>query len=376
MESDAGEKKHKATGKRLGDLRKKGSVLRSKDLSGGLTLLISMLLVIFFSSSFEVLLKKNLLLSTNGIKDILVSHELGMVSFKIVSSSIIFLIPVFSMSFISAWLGPFIFGGWNFTLEALHFKTDNLSVSNNLKKIFSIKRAATEIFKSAFKSFLIIGALIYFMLTQKDAILSLIKYPILKAIQLSGEILTNFIMLLGAVVILMVSIDMAIQYFQFHSENKMSTQELKDEGKETEGNADVKRKIRSRQMAMIKQRLHAMVPQANVIITNPTHYAVALRYDETKDRAPKVLAKGKGPIAQQIRFLAISHSIPIYEEPLLARAIFHTTKNGSEVKPELYMAVAIVLSYIHQLRNYQQGKGQLPKVATDLKIPAEFIFDK
>ena len=121
--------------------------------------------------------------------------------------------------------------------------------------------------------------------------------------------------------------------------------------------------------------LTSVIPKATVIVTNPTHYAVALSYAEGKDKAPKVLAKGKDHVAQQIRSLAAQHGIPIYPAPPLARALFHVGKIGSDIQPDLYMAVAVVLSYVQQLKNYQQGNAAMPRVADDLAIPANLIFE-
>jgi len=375
MANDAEDKQHQATGKRLADLRKKGSALRSKDLSGGVTLLITILLVVYLSPNFQNKMNSNFNISIDAIQHILRSPDtLFIAAHAIIFNSLMFLLPLFIVSFLGAWLSPFLFGGWNFTFESINFNIGNLNPITNLAPIFSPKRAAVEILKSMFKSFIVIGALIYFIFTEKNEILSLLAYPVATAIEIGVHIIISFVSILVFTVIIMVMFDIAIQYTQYHSKNKMSTQELKDESKDTEGNQEVKRKIRSKQHAMMKQRLHSTVPKAHVIVTNPTHYAVALRYDENKDRAPKVVAKGKNEMAQQIRLIAATHGIPIYEAPPLARALFHTTKPGFEIKVELYMAVAIVLTYVHQLKNYQQGRGILPQYVSDLKIPDEYIF--
>jgi len=194
------------------------------------------------------------------------------------------------------------------------------------------------------------------------------------SINVGYSIIKSFIILLCITLIALMAFDVFYQYVQFQNQSKMTGQELKDEYKDTEGSVDVKRKIRSAQFALLRQRLAVSVPQANVVITNPTHYAIALKYDAKKDRAPKVVAKGKGPLAQQIRFLAIANAIPIYEAPPLARAIYHTSKVNTEIHPELYMSVAIVLSYVHQLKNYQMGAGKQPDFVEDLEIPKEFIY--
>ncbi len=154
----------------------------------------------------------------------------------------------------------------------------------------------------------------------------------------------------------------------------MTDQEVRDEGKESEGNPEVKRKIRSTQLQRLRQRLQQAVPKSTVVITNPTHYAVALAYDSQRDNAPRIMARGCDLIAHEIRMLAVANAIPIYEAPVLARAIYHSGKVGREIHPGLYMAVAIVLSYVHQLKSFQVGVGAAPVPVYEFDIPTELIF--
>ena len=174
----------------------------------------------------------------------------------------------------------------------------------------------------------------------------------------------------------MVTLDMVHSYFGYQKKVMMSLQEVKDEQKETDGNPEIKRKIRAAQMAASRQRIQLDVPSATVIITNPTHYSVALKYTEHVDKAPKIIAMGKNNLAAEIRLTAIKHAIPIYEAPELARAIYFTGKVGSYIIDDLYMAVAIVLSYIAQLKNYQIGLGNKPDYVNDLQVPKQYHFDK
>ena len=376
MEDDSLEKEHLATSKRLADLRKKGVVLRSRDLSGGLVFLAMIGALGFTASQIAVRIKENFIGAFTGIKQ-LTADPLFLLHFfrKIALDNFMLLLPLFFIVLMASVIAPFIFGGWNFSLTSIQFNFDKLNPINNIPKIFSPKKAAMEIVRSTCKGVLILGVLIYFVFVNKSEMVELMNFPVKMAISSSFFMIKQFVVLLSVALIVLVAFDIVYQFYQFQSTSKMSSQELKDEYKEAEGSVDVKRKIRSAQFAVFKQRLSSSVPKANVIVTNPSHYAVALKYDEKKDRSPKVIAKGKGQLAHQIRFLAIANAIPIYEAPPLARAIYHTTKLNAEIRPELYMAVAIVLSYVHQLKNYQLGMGAPPSIVRDLEIPKELTYD-
>jgi flagellar biosynthetic protein FlhB len=375
METEQQDKQHAASSKRLDELRREGTVLRSRDLMSGLVFIVAIFQVIYLSSNFKARLQENFLFSFNSIKQVVNNHmALSDVIKQVVVGNFMLLLPIFCIMFIAVMMSPFLFGGWNFTLEVLGFKLKKLNPINNLKNTFSLSRILTDMVKSMVKATFLIIVLISFFLAQKKNIVSLVNLPVKASIHVSYSIIISFVMYLTGSIVVLVFFDVLQHYFQFQKKSKMSTQELKEEHKSSEVSSEVKRKIRSAQLALLKQRLSLSVPQATVIITNPTHYAIALRYDERKDRAPKMLAKGKDIMAQQIRYLGISNTIPIYEAPALARAIFHTTKLNHEIHPALYMPVAIVLSYIQQLKSYQSGQGQAPKYVNELEIPEEFIF--
>jgi flagellar biosynthetic protein FlhB len=377
MENNTQEdKQHEATSKRITDLRNKGSVMRSKDLTSGLVFIVAFIQLNYFAIKFQSGFTDNFIYTYNNIKIVLSdNYRLSDVLTHLLISNLLLLIPVFSMLLIVLLLSPFAFGGWNFTLTPVKFNFDKLNPITNLKNIYSLN-LFVEVFKSLLKAIVIIGALIYYIKNNISSILNLMNFSTNTAIQASFSIISQFLVMLCLLTIFLVAVDIAYNYFRHKMKSKMTNQEVKDEAKDSDGSPLVKQKIRSRQFEILKQRLFKSVPQANVIITNPTHYSIAVRYDEKKDRAPRVLAKGKGPLAQQIRMIAISNAIPIYEAPVLARAIYHTTKIGNEVPPDLYKAVAIVLTYIQQLRNYQSGKGHIPHYTDDLEIPKELIYDE
>lgn len=377
MENDASEKKHLPTGRRLADLRKQGTVLRSRDFSAGLIFVAMIMMLIFMSGEIVARFQADYISAFTSIKRLVVEPQFlpGFIM-KMALDNLFLLLPLFLAVLVATLAVPFLFGGWNFSLEATEFKFSKMNPISNLKRIFSPVQAALEITRSFFKSMFILSCLIYFMMSKKDEIELLINLPLQQAVVTGYVLIKQFIILLIMALVVLVGIDMFYQKWQFMKQAKMSTQEIKDESKDMEGSPEAKRKIRSKQIAMARQRMTIAVPRANVIITNPTHYAIALKYDDGKDRAPRVVAKGKDLVAQQIRQLAISNGVPIYEAPSLARAIYFTTKVNMEIHPELYMAVAIVLSYVHQLKNYQMGRGKAPNFVSEFDLPKEFIYQE
>lgn len=374
MADDSLEKQHQATSKRLDELKRKGQIMRSRDLTSGLVLVITVMTLIFLSNRIKTQFEGNFISSFYKIREVLTYEDVPFGFIKeIVWSNVTLLMPIFMIAVASAFLSPFLFGGWNFTFQPIQVKLEKLDPISNLKNIFS-KRMFVNIIKSFLKVSIIIGVLVMFVLHNEMKIANLTNLSIHNALYGSYSIINQFVIVMCASLIFIVLSDVFFTYLEFQKKTKMSSQELKDEVKDTEGSIEAKRKIRAAQFSMLKQRLSVTVPKATVVITNPTHYAIAIRYDPNKDKAPKVLAKGKDYVAHQIRRISISNAIPIYEAPLLARAIYNTSKIGAEIKPELYMAVALVLSYVHQLKNYQQGVGQEPIMISDLEIPNEFIF--
>ena len=374
MSNDDTEKDHEATAKKLEDLREKGQILRSKDLSSGLILAAAIIVLVFMSSSIKARFEQNFYEAFVNIGTVLVDQDaIFKVARILFLSNLYIMLPLFSFLTFIAYLSPFMVGGWNFSMQAISFKISKLNPITNLGNIFS-KKMFTDIAKSLLKFSIIMGFFYYYTKTNRMEIVTLPYLQFIDAFVAVCSLIERFVLVLFIGIAAIIAIDVLTSFFQFKSKTMMSTQEMKDEYKNTEGNVDVKRKIKSLQMALLKQRIPELVPQANVIITNPTHYAVALKYKEGVDKAPKVIAKGKGDIAAYIKKLAIANHVPIYNEPPLARAIFHTTKTGGMVNPALYMAVAFVLTYINQLRRYQSGLAPMPVKSNELNIPDEFIF--
>jgi flagellar biosynthetic protein FlhB len=375
MTDTAAEKKYDPSSKRLEELKRKGQVLRSRDLSGGILIMVSVTTLSSLSSFYQTQFKHNFIESFSEISTILRQQDyfLSLIK-KLVINNCILLIPILIVVLISVFLSATLFGGWNFSLQPLAFNLEKLNPTANISSIFSA-RTLVEIIKSFAKFFLIFLFAFYFFYSHFNELTTLANLQIKPAILTSYALLFRFSWSLLISLIFIVGADMVHQYVQFINKNKMSLQELKDEQKDTDGNLESKRRQKSVQFALLKQRLSIVVPKATVIVTNPSHYAIALCYRDGKDKAPKIIAKGKDYLALQIRTIAANHGIPICPAPPLARAIYHTAKIGTEIHPELYMAVAVVLSYVHQLKNYQQGKTAFPQLTEELSIPERFIFN-
>lgn len=369
-------KQHEPTSKKLADLKKKGQTLRSKDLSGATIVILSVLLMILMGNSLHALIIKNIddvFLNMNKV--VYADSNMILIFKQMMVRSFLSIMPLLIIIFAAVFLSAFLLGGWNFTLEAVHFKLEKLNPFTNLANIYS-KRLFMDVAKAFGKFIIIMVLFVTYALSNKDKLFVMPYLKLDHSVSLFASITESFIFTLFAGIILIALIDVIYSYYTYHEKAMMSTQEVKDETKDAESSADVKRKMKSLQMAILRQKVNLMVPKANVVITNPTHYSIALQYREGKDKAPRVIAKGKGQLAAHIRLLAAKHAIPIYPEPVLARAIFHTCKLNHEVRPELYMAVALVLTFINQLNQYQQGLIDEPVKVTDLQIPPEFVFDK
>lgn len=375
MSESSQEKQFKPSARRLQELRKQGQFLRSKDLGSGVILLIAIPLLILASGIYSDVIKKNFGLIFSIIDSAPVIFEAPSGLFRqLAIRNFLFVMPFCALIFLLSFLIPFLFGGFGFSMSLAKFKRDRIDPFKNLKKIFSMDNAL-EVLKAALKFGLLFSLLGFFIWNRSDDFFNLPDIHNQNSIVDGLGIIKNYLFFMMFGIIIIVMLDMLYSYFKHQKNVMMSLQEVKDEQKETDGNPEIKRKIRAAQMAASRQRIQLDVPSATVIITNPTHYAVALRYQESVDRAPKIVAMGKNNLATDIRMIAIKNAIPIYEAPELARAIYFTGKTGSFIVEDLYMAVAIVLAYIAQLKSYQTGHAAKPEYVRDLKIPGHLIFE-
>jgi flagellar biosynthetic protein FlhB len=368
-EENAQERTEAATPKRIEDARKKGQVARSRELSTSALLLVSASLFYIFADdiyqSLTNFLYAGLHLSTPEMTD---SSDLLRHFGKMCAMATLVTVPYLLILVVAVMASGLIVGGWIFSAQSLVPDFTRLDPISGVQKIIS-KHGALELVKALLKT-LVIGSIgITLLWAQRDALFGLIQEPpdqaLLHLMRMSGLIF----LILSAATLLIVAFDVPFQIWTLNQKLKMSRQEIKDEMKESEGNPEIKSKVRAMQREMARRRMMAAVPKADVIVTNPTHYAVALRYSEGEHRAPVLLAKGADLVATKIRELAAEHHIPIVEAPPLARALFHHVELEQEIPVSLYRAVAELLAYLYQLR--LATPLQQPMLPSNWSVPPE-----
>jgi flagellar biosynthetic protein FlhB len=232
-------------------------------------------------------------------------------------------------------------------------------------------RSAVELGKAIIKS-IIIGSIAWIVAkSQFSAVLMLTVEPLATSGAHLGHILLTSFMTIACGLILIAAIDVPYQMWHYANKLKMTREEVRQEAKESDGNPEIKAKIRQQQREMARRRMMAEVPNADVVVTNPTHYAVALKYTDGQMRAPKVVAKGADAVAAKIRELAQENKVPLLEAPPLARALYRHAELGDEIPEALYTAVAEVLAYVFQLRAYGKNGGMRPQAPSEIEVPAQ-----
>jgi flagellar biosynthetic protein FlhB len=266
---------------------------------------------------------------------------------------------------------PLLIGGWNFSAKAFIPNFAKLNPMRGLGNMVSTN-ALIELLKAVAKT-LLVGAVAWFVvMSQKDAVIGLVAEPFGTAAPHLGSLLAKaFLTMVGALGAIAI-LDGPYQMWHYADKLKMTRQEVIQESKESDGNPQIKGKIRQMQREMAKKRMMANVPTADVVVTNPTHFAVALKYAEGQRGAPRVVAKGTDEVAAKIREIAKEHKVAMLEAPALARALYKHTDIDDEIPEALYSAVAEVLAYVYQLRAYSKGTlDQYPDRPKKLPVPPE-----
>ncbi|GKX44500.1 flagellar biosynthesis protein FlhB [Pectobacterium carotovorum] len=285
------------------------------------------------------------------------------------------LIPIMLGAVLVALSAPLLLGGILFSTKSLKVDFKKLDPISGLKRLFSAQSLA-ELFKAILKSVMVGIISTLFLIHNWPKILHLVSEAPIAAMgdALELAVMCGFLIIMG--LIPMVAFDVFWQVWSHIKKLRMSKQEIRDEHKQNEGDPHVKGRIRQQQRAIAQRRMMADVPKADVIVTNPTHYAVALRYDEKKMNAPRVLAKGAGEIALRIRELGAEHRVPILEAPPLARALFRHSEVGQHIPAALYAAVAEVLAWVYQLKRWKREGGLIPRKPKHLPVPDALDFAK
>ncbi len=376
MAEDTGqERTQEATPRRKQQAREKGQVASSRELNTMLVMLLSGMAVLVLGpgaiDDMLELIGRHLDVSRQVIFDPMAmprQFESAMLE------ALWILTPFFIIVVIAAVAGPILMGSVVLSPESIAFKWEKIDPIKGLKRIFAW-RGLMELVKALVKFIVIASVAIAFLYLQADTYLGLGGEPVMQAIPHAGYLLIGAFLIIGSALILIAAVDVPFQIWDHHRQLKMTFQEVKDENKDTEGNPDVRGRARRMQREMAQHRMMAAVPEADVVVTNPSHFSVAVVYFTKNMGAPVVVAKGADLIAMQIRTVARENNVILVQAPPLARALFHTTELEQEIPSGLYLAVAQVLAYVFQLRRDRKSYTTREHKMSDLPIPDDFKFD-
>ena len=369
------EKSQEPTGKKIDDARKKGQVPRSREMNTMAITLVGlasiMLMAPQFMNSLNTVFIEQFSLTRADIYDpnALLAHLTNALG-----DALFMLLPYFAIMIVVAILSSIALGGFNISFEAMQPKFSKLNPVKGMKRLFSVK-GLMELIKSMAKFLLVALATAALLNAWSADLLRLGELNVEQAL-LEGLTMVGWAsLILASTLIVMAVIDVPFQLWQHNKDLKMTQQEVRDELKQTEGKPEVKGRIRQMQREIAQRRMMEEVPKADVIVTNPTHYAVALRYDPENMGAPLVVAKGKELVAANIRKVAELHQIPLVEAPMLARAIYFNIELQQQIPAALFLSVAQLLAYVFQLRAYNKEGGDIPMPPQDYPVPQEYQHD-
>lgn len=285
-----------------------------------------------------------------------------------VLEALILLAPLLGALTLAALAAPFLLAGWNFAPKAISPDFSRMNPLAGIGRMVSVQ-AGVELGKSVAKALLVGSVAIWAVKREHERLFSLFGEALPVALGEAGDVIIQSTLFLIGGMALIVAVDVPFQLWHYHSKLKMTKEEARQEAKEQEGDPQVKGRIRAQQREMARRRMMAEVPKADVVVTNPTHYSVALRYDSTRSGAPRVVAKGAGEVALNIRRIAAENGVAVVEAPPLARALYRHTELEQEIPPQLFRAVAEVLAYVYQLNDWFNRGGERPAMPRDLHVP-------
>ena len=369
------ERTEEPSAKRRQESRDKGEVARSRELNTLLLLLASGGGLLFLGGDLIAdlmeIMRSNFVIDRTTIFN---ANAMPVLFLDALESALYAVLPLFLLLTITAILAPLSLGGWAFSLNPLKPEWKKIDPIKGMKRVFSLK-GLMELVKALFK-FLIVGSMVLWLLQTKiDGFLELGNVPLKEGVSWLGNELVWVFLLLSSTLIVIVIADAPFQLWDHSRKQKMTRQEVRDEHKETEGSPEMKGKVRQTQREISQRRMMQEVPKADVVVTNPTHYAVALRYDQEKMGAPIVVALGADEVAGHIRRIAVANDVPLLSAPPLARALYHNCKLDAEIPAGLFLAVAQVLAYVYQLHHYELNGGIAPEFNADMPIPDDLRRD-
>ncbi len=356
-DGEGGEKTEEPTAKKLGDARKEGQVAKSKELVSAISLMVLFLILKYYASSMGTSLM-NLFEKEYGLFGLIIGDRRIAVNnnllIAVVREALIdilkIILPILLISFVVAFVANAMQFKWQVTSKPLQPKLSKISPLGGFKKIFSVKQVIELL-----KSIVMVGVIayvVYSTLIDKYALLfTFYNIGLVDAIAATADVIISLGIKISAIFMVVGVADFIYQKWKFKDDMKMTKQETKDEYKQTEGDPQVKGQIKRRMQEASRRRMMQKLPEADVVITNPTHFAVALKYDSELGRAPVVIAKGADYLAFQIKDKAKEYNIEIVENKPLARLLYHNVEVGAEIPPELYQAVAEVLAFVYSIHH-------------------------
>lgn len=370
------EKTEPASPRRLEKAREEGQVARSRELGSFLAIATGVASLWFGAGhiyrTLNGVLRSGLWLDPEITRD---TQAMLDVAAYLAWQGLLLLLPIFGVLALASVFSSVALGGFLLSPKALELKFERLDFIKGIGRMFAAQ-ALIELLKTLAKAALIGTVGVMVIWHYRGQMLSLMRMAPSEALVYGLKLVALCCLLITVSLIIVVLIDVPWQIWNHHKQLRMSHEEVKQENKESEGNPQVKSRIRQQQRAMARRRMMSAVPDADVVVTNPTHYAVALAYREGQGGAPTVVAKGSGLIAVKIRTIAEEYRVPALEAPPLARALYYNVELDHEIPAELYAAVAEILAWVYQLRNWDQGRGTPPATPQHLTVPPELDPDR
>ncbi len=363
------DKTEQATPQKIRKARQEGQIPRAKDFT---TAVIFLAVAVFFYSQFSVVwanikgvFRFNMALTKQDLEqsNMMIEHVGNSLGILIET-----LLPLFMVIVVVTLASTMVIGGWIFRPANVQPKFSKLNPLSGIKRVFST-RSLVELLKSTLKILVVFGVLYGYLDNHLQPLLGMQRLPLTQGVYVILKILFEGLLLMGLALLLFGFIDIPYQRWEHLKELKMTKQEVKEEHKNNEGRPEVKQRVRQIQQQFARRKIDKMVPKADVVITNPTHYAVALKYDPALSEAPFVVAKGVDETAMHIQRIARQSGVEVVTSPPLTRAIYHTTAIEQAIPSQLYIAVAHILTYILQLKDFRIGKAKQPLPLPHFKIP-------
>ena len=372
-ESDL-EKTEPASERRLEKAREEGNVARSRELTTLVMLSTAIGGLWFTAESLGATLSAALRRGLQFERGIAYEPQQMLARTAwMVMQTLLAMAPLFAMMVVAAVVAPMMLGGWLLSGKAVSPNFGKLDPLAGIARMFSTQSLA-ELIKALAKSLLIGGVAYLVIMDDLEHVMALLGQPESTALPHTIMLVGRSCALIAAALVLVALVDVPWQLWTYYKKLRMSREDVRQEHKESEGDPHIKAQIRRQQQAIAKRRMMAEVPKADIVVTNPTHFAVALKYIDGDMRAPRVVAKGTDLVAQRIREIAADNKVAILEAPPLTRALYKHTRLGDEIPAGLYTAVAEVLAWVYQLKRWKSEGGEAPRRPTDVAVPEELQY--